>query len=210
MSAIAEQYEHAGLTVKIQWEEYVDENDNPRTNGDCQLGTMYCWHPDYVLGDEQFTHADHPDCETLVEVAEEIKRERKALCMLPLVLLDHSGISIRVGTSFGEDPGGWDTTIVGWIFTTQERIDELGCPEDKIEEGLRAEVKEYDAYLRGEVYHFTIEDEDEEVLDGCGGFVGDIDYCKEAAEEAAECCAETIVKETAEAAHWAARDVVTA
>jgi hypothetical protein len=51
------------------------------------------------------------------------------------------------------------------------------------------DVKEYDSYLRGEVYGYVVDPNGPDE-DACWGFVGDIDYCKEAANESAECAAQ--------------------
>ena len=50
MDSTVERFEHCGLTVRIGWEE-DSSLFNPRSDGDCHLGTMVCWHPDYMLGD---------------------------------------------------------------------------------------------------------------------------------------------------------------
>jgi hypothetical protein len=47
----AETFEHAGLTVAIWTEEYVDDIFNPRQD-DGRLGVMFCDHRDYILGDK--------------------------------------------------------------------------------------------------------------------------------------------------------------
>lgn len=42
-------------------------------------------------------------------------------------------------------------------------------------------VKEWQAYCDGEVYGYVIEDEEEQVVDSCWGYIGDLQYCKEEA-----------------------------
>lgn len=219
MSNTVEQYEHAGLTVRICWEEdgsFADPRDN------CNLGTMVCWHPDYILGDEQIaanrgavkrdrhgsantmfqTETGRTDFRSMEQIERYLRLARKATAIVPLTLYDHSGISIRASAHPGPwDPGGWDSTMVGFIYTTAERMTELcGAPdyvpesEDMEPEAWRrkqlvGEVEEYNLFLTGQVYYFVIEDEDGETLDSCGGFLGD-EYVKEAANEAAEACAD--------------------
>jgi hypothetical protein len=43
-------FTHAALLVRILWEEYVDENDNPRSF-DGNMGVMFCDYRGYTLGD---------------------------------------------------------------------------------------------------------------------------------------------------------------
>lgn len=207
MSNLAETYEGKGAVVKLYYEE--DSSYDPRDNDN--LGTMYCWHPDHTLGDEQFTRDDHPDCETLQEVALELQRTRGAICILPLVILEHGGVTMRVGTSFAEDSGGWDTTRVGFIYTTWDRVRELGAPgnPEEIEEQLSAEVREYASWLEGDVYYYVAEDEDGETLDSCGGYIGH-EYAEEAAKEALDYAVANVERESQERNYWNERGVMTA
>lgn len=229
-------FEHAGLTVEIVPEEYVDEGVySPREQDN--IGTMFCWHPDYTLGDEQFSHDSHLDerededgeivwpWNDLANVAQWLRNERGAVVVLPLYLYDHSGISISCG-NFAEtiDPGGWDTSAVGFIYTTRERVAELcgeypykapdfeGTPEEWLAEQLRAEVKEYDLYLTGDAGGFVIKNDAGDVLDSCWGYLGlwgDDAYVRTAAKAAAEDCRDSIEREKSEREFWAARDVMT-
>jgi hypothetical protein len=211
MTEVIERYEHAGMTVKLVPDNEAGAGD-PREWDN--LGIMYCWHPDYVLGDEQFHRGDYSSMEDVVRY---LRNERKALCIIPLFLLDHSGISMRAGRNaldlesrdrFVGDGAGWDTTHVGFIFTNLEQVEKMGTPPELIEDALRGEVKEYDMYLTGEVLGYVIEDEKGEALDSCWGFLG-YDHAKECANEAAELESSAQAREKAEVAYWASRDVTT-
>lgn len=222
MDTTIKAFEHAGLRVEIAYE-YDSAPFDPR--GDCNLGTMVCWHPDYMLGDEQIaggavdtifeTATGRTSFRSLEHVERYLRLARGAVCILPLYLLDHSGLSMSAGHNYvgrgdtasgGRDawgnPRGWDTTMVGFIYTTAERIRELCgepqvesdpfyCPRtwsadgragrnwpaersavEWIEQGLRSEVSVYDAYLRGEVYWYGVSTADGTPLDSCGGFLG--------------------------------------
>lgn len=112
--------------------------------------------------------------------------------MLPLALIDHSGISMYIGSgAHACDPGGWDSGQVGWIYCTKKKaVEEWGkktCTRTVIaaaEKYLKGEVEEYDQYLTGDVYGYIVEDEEGVQLDSCWGMFG-FDYCKgEAIEEA--------------------------
>lgn len=78
--------------------------------------------------------------------------------ILPLYLYDHSGITISVGNAFsGTDPGGWDTSAVGYIYAGPAQAEKVGGPKDKVVEGLKVEVREYDLYLTGECFGVCVE-----------------------------------------------------
>ena len=187
-----------------------------------QLGHMLCWHPKYVLGDEQFqSPEDVGGSTTMAEIAEWLKTERGAMNLIPLFLYDHSGISISAGETIPDDEpatdeqttvergsfgsrtitGGyaWDTSMIGFIYTTPELIEKMGAPLDSIDRQLRGEVEEYDDFLTGNVWGYVVvkpctdpghaerDDSDEqiancphsEVLDSVWGFIGDPKYALE-------------------------------
>lgn len=83
----------------------------------------------------------------------------------------------------------WDSYQLGYIYVEKERIKKgfeaksVGCKlREKVTEILRQEIRTYSKYLSGDVYGYTSE-KDGEVVDSCWGFIGDIDYCLEAAKE---------------------------
>jgi len=132
--------------------------------------------------------------------------------IIPLYLYDHSGISMSAGsngTSFNRrghnafDPGGWDTSSVGFIFCTWEDVkreygegpDKEGAePVERAGRYLRAEVETYSQYLEGSVYGYQIEPMEQnkkiECEDSCWGFYRydwDKNGLKEMAENAIDC-----------------------
>lgn len=218
---IAETLERDGCKVEIHYDE-DGSHANPREW--TQLGFMFCWHPDYKLGDEQFTDDDF---ESILAVAEHLQRDHKATVLIPLFLLDHSGISMSTGAPvIGElpspedvashgrfigDSAGWDTSWVGFICDTPKGLKDTGADPDttNIVTQLLAEVEEYDMYLRGEVYGIKAYDaEGDETDDSCWGFLGHEHVTAEANEVLDRLVAQQ-AKENRERAYWLAREVVT-
>ena len=114
--------------------------------------------------------ADRADEQYKKAVEQILERE---VIMLPLFLYDHSGITMS--TRPFSCP--WDSGQVGYIFVTiasarEEFSWKRMSPKRRarVEEMLTAEVKEYDKYLRGEVFGFTVQDENGDVVDSCWGF----------------------------------------
>lgn len=113
--------------------------------------------------------------------------------MLPLGLIDHSGISMYVGSGAHScDPGGWDSGQVGWAYIDRKKaIKEWGGKSGRFTKRVRkqarecieAEVEEYDQYLTGDVWGFVIETPDGKDVDSCWGHFG-LEWCKQAAIEA--------------------------
>lgn len=188
---------------------YQDEYpSDPRKDYD-HLGVMVCLHRRYDLGDRQKLTGgeeaalEHGGWDALVKHL----TRRGAVCVLELGLIDHSGLSMYVGGgSHWSDSGGWDSGTVGFIYATRARCDELGVDPDlevettiklgpiaiacspttmrNVEAQLRAEVSEYDSYLRGDVYGYEVVNDEGLVLDSCWGFYG-YDYALEEAKRAA-------------------------
>lgn len=101
----------------------------------------------------------------------------KSFVVLPVYLLDHSGLTMST-TDFNDR---WDSGQVGIIFVSFEKICEemevsrvTPSIKNKAEQMLREEVELYDAYLRGECYCYELY-KDGELEHSCGGFTGAFD-----------------------------------
>ena len=140
-----------------------DENAESPREWD-NLGTMYCKHGRYNLGDED---------------AQPVKLEPKDYIWLPLYLYDHSGITMST-TPFSCP---WDSGQVGYIYVSKAKVrEEYSCRRisesirKRVLSVLRAEVKTYDQYLTGDVYGYILyrdeEDGAEIQEDTCWGFYG--------------------------------------
>jgi len=160
------------------FEIHIDEDpEDPRTWDN--FGTMVCWHRRYSLGDRH-------DFQTPDDFMEWWEENGKDGVLLPLYLYDHSGITMS--TSSFRCP--WDSGQVGYIYATADQImKEFGPPEtvldrianrpspemlEKAKRLLKIEVETYDMYIRGDVYGFTIKDENGTYSDSCWGYYGDI------------------------------------
>lgn len=150
------------------------------------VGVMACWHRRYNLGDVQ--PKESPE-EWLRENAPE------GSIVLPLFLYDHSGITMSTSSArfSAFDHEGWDWGQVGVIVATPKKIRENFLVKritkkirERAESVLRAEVAEYDAFLTGDVWGFTVEDDKGEIQDSCWGFLGPegvLDAMKEHVED---------------------------
>ena len=172
-----EQIKYKGYNINI----YQDSDpESPREW--CNIGKMLCFHNRYNLGDEDIKDEwiekleckvkdvfDYCDEKDLIEW---LKKEKKAVVILPLFLYDHSGISMRC-YPHGQHVS-WDCGQVGFIYVTKEDIKkEYGnkkVTKKEIEKILTAEVKTYSQYIEGSVYGYMIEkNEDEEGRGEQGG-----------------------------------------
>ena len=160
--------------------------ESPRE--DENMGTMICFHRRYKLGDKHGYR--HEDYASWGEIAKQIREdnENDIAIMLPIFMMDHSGVSLCCGTNQFKDcdPAGFDSGQVGFIFVTNDRLNKEYPPEsiDRLklaESCLRAEVELYSQYLAGEVYEFVLlkpvkcdscGHTEYKHVDGCCGFHG--------------------------------------
>lgn len=177
MENIVESFEHEGLKINI-WHDQDPINPREWDN----IGKMVCFHGRYTLGDKhEFRDPEDFDA-FLVE-------EKDKLYILPLYLYDHGGITMK--TSPFNCP--WDSGQVGYIYMTKKRAEEEGLQDPY--KTLEHEVKEYNHYLVGNCYGYTIEDKEGEVLTGMGGYLGYEDFAKEEAIEMAKYYDKTLPKQ---------------
>lgn len=161
-----------------------EDAESPRTAMD-NLGTMVCFSRKYDLGDKH----DYHDFMGWDEMEKRITKKEKVGVILPLYILDHSGITIST-TSFNDS---WDSWQMGFIFVSKEKmLKEYGgkiCTKqlkERVKKYLEGEVETYDQYLRGEVYGYQIwklgkkSGKEKREVDSCWGFYGEDECMKEA------------------------------
>jgi hypothetical protein len=187
---VVESFEVNGLTVEIVHMDGDDGVGSPRDADN--LGVMVATgHSRHTLGDEphraniaEYGRAAQALDEDPRAFVDWVKADLGATVVLPLWLLDHSGLSMRT-TGFAEDPGQWDSGVVGFIFDTPRTREMTGVQLESIEAQLTSEVQQYDLYLQGEVYGYRVLDPDGNELDSCWGFLGLDQYVRDEARAGA-------------------------
>lgn len=128
--------------------------------------------------------------------------------ILPLYLMDHSGISMSTSKSMFSmvDSAGWDWGCVGFIYITEKKMLDAFDPESdwfkEYHEGktieqvaidvMVSEVEEYDQYLTGDVYGYTVA-KGSPHEESCGWLYG-YDYAVKEATEMAQLIAKEVAK----------------
>lgn len=104
------------------------------------------------------------------------KIRARGVLMLPLILLDHSGISMSTTRAYPFNCP-WDSGQVGWAYCTPEDMKNsylMGTITPDIErralECMEAEVTCYSAYLQGDVFGWEVHDPQGEFVDSCSGY----------------------------------------
>jgi len=172
-------------TYKIKGtDEYVeieteDSPLNPREDFS-NLGIMAFYHKRYNLGDENINKPKGEDFNNWDEIEEELKKNYGALNIIKIKLYDHSGISISASNNYPYN-FRWDSMMVGFIYTTKEKIKEMGVNKKDIHKQLLGEIETYNQYLTGDIYRYCkykyikcdkCNHSEREVLDSCAGFFG--------------------------------------
>lgn len=87
---------------------------------------------------------------------------------------EHGNVIYRRGTA-----SGFDYSNCGFYIVTDKTADILGTPADRFDAVIDGELETYSAYTNGDVYGFTLYDDNGEHEDSCWGLY-DIDDIKEA------------------------------
>ena len=162
-----------GYRVEIVYDEWTE---SPREWDN--LGNMYYWHRNYILGDKK---VDLDYYNTFQDFIDQLSEDWGEIIWLPLFLYDHSGITMSTSSKRFEmmDSQGWDWGCCGIIFASHEDIKKAFVADeiteeilDKATECLIGEVSTFDQYITGDVYSVTVFDENGLAIDGCGGFFG--------------------------------------
>jgi hypothetical protein len=140
-------YKDGNRVLKI-WPD--NDSDSPREWDN--LGITALFNNRYDLPNEAGLNSE--DFSGWAEMEKYIRKELKAIAVLPVYMLDHSGISIS--TKPFSCP--WDSGQIGFIYTTAEKVKEMGIKKANIEKALIGEIETYDIYLMGGVWGFTLEE----------------------------------------------------
>jgi hypothetical protein len=140
--------------------------ENPRNSN--VLCHMVCGHKRYTLGD---THSYNlKDFDGWDSLEAKIKQDSPGCYILPIYMLDHSGLWIST-RSFSCP---WDSGQIGFIYLSKETFEAefSDTSEDLAESIMKDEIEIYDQYLKGECYGYIIENQDREEVDSCWGYIG--------------------------------------
>lgn len=177
-SFLVETIEENEKTIKIYQDEYPE---SPREWDN--LGTMVCFHNRYDLGDNNHGY-NKDDFDSFESIREQIVKDHNPVAIVPIYMLDHSGISIShdPGSFRSADPNGWDWGQIGFAFVSRKDSSE-NWDQQSIDDALEillAEIRTYNQFLCGDVYGYIIMDEKGDEIDSCCGIYGKENCIKEA------------------------------
>lgn len=156
------------------------------------MGKILCFHNRYNLGDENEYDKSQFGCWD--ELKKAILKDFRPIVILPIFLMDHSGLAISKDPEFFRacDPQGFDWGMIGFAFVSHEdskkefsrkRISKQN--KQKAEDILLNEIKAWGQYVSGEVYGYIVKEKDGNEVDSLWGLFG-YDYAVKEAKEAVE------------------------
>lgn len=194
-----ERFTHNGLVVTI-WREEEPGIGDPRDADN--LGVLYLASRDW-LGDGPYERI--PELADVARVAAAFDDRRSDPDRVARWLRMYLGASVVIPLRIVNGPycveirECYDShNLAGFIFDSARTRALTGAPLETVERQLYDEVREYNAYLRGDVYGYTVEREQtcnlghvhREVMDSCGGFLvvdeRDAQYVRDEARAAAD------------------------
>jgi hypothetical protein len=177
---LIEEFEANGKTLKIYVDDYPESPRSWDNLSRCIFTGGY-----QHLGDAHDVKFDgyYTDRFDFIEKGEqELRKQLKDVVICkPVHLYSHSGETISTELTYPYNCR-WDSGTIGFVVVTKQDIrNNWGIKRvtqeyiDHAERILDGEIKTLDQFIRSEIYCFTVEDEQGDVIDSCGGFYGD-DY----------------------------------
>lgn len=166
---LIETEEYKGYTINVYYDEIADYNDCDH------LGTFYTNVPRYL----------DPDGHEIDEILDENGKVENAEYVYVIVYAYiHSGIALSTSRNKYPFTDPWDSGVGGIMAVSKEQVKKMyghkivtKKDRERTLDTLTAEVRELNAYCQGDVYGYVIHDENNNEIDSCWGYVGDIDYC---------------------------------
>ncbi len=203
MSDCFKSYQRAGLTIEL-WSDEACDFESPLAWDGC-IANFVAWHRRHNLGDQEEKHGvkvvhrswgglhveidgREYEANSWSEMNQIIRRHADVAVCYPVWMIDHSMLAFRLGESFAaEDPGEWDSGIVGFLFARPEAVrEQYGVKRitqqivERVKADLQYDIKAYGNWINGWMTGYTIKDAVGNELDSIGGY-----YTSEEAEKEA-------------------------
>lgn len=132
--------------------QYSDYNESPRD--DNNLSIMLFKHNDYNLPWENNDISKY--AQTIGELKQLAINEGAIEDTIFIVeAYIHNGIKLNAYKNLNKNCC-WDTSIIGIMYTTKDKIKEVGTPIHKINDVMLEELSMFNQYLEGEIYTYSL------------------------------------------------------
>lgn len=157
---------------KLFYDEYSDSPRSSQSEFSENIATILTWEGDYDSPDENPDTAEEFAKKHGVDVSQEwhlndllTAMRKEGYYVVPVYALHHGASHYSINDFHDK----WDSGIVGIAFCKRE--DDLIDNDDYFRKVIDREVKEYDAWLNGEIYGITLLSPKEETLDESWGYM---------------------------------------
>jgi len=152
-----ESIKYKGLTIEIKQDEGFDQSpDDDHDDGLFLIAN----HRDFTIKREGF--ADSED---------QLKETGKQYHIFGLEAYIHSGVKLALSNTGNFPDRQWDVSQLGFVFVKKSEFRQK-AEARKVAQGL---IEVWNNYLEGNIWEYVVKNNDGEMLDGCGAYVGDPD-----------------------------------
>ena len=164
--------EYKGYNIDIHQD---DDASNPREEFD-QVTSIVAFHRNYNFDKHDYRTEDY---NTPEEMKADIVKNENAVLIKDLFMYEHSGIMLKTSAFDCQ----WDSGQLGVIYISADKAKEMISIRDisnisdeemeSLDKVLEGEVELFNQYLSGQVYGYTVRNDDEVLDDSCWGYYGD-------------------------------------
>ena len=170
-----------GRTLGI---DYCDYSDSPREWSNLTKCIFFGDYKSYGDTHNFNFNSDFNSREDFInEGSDIIKKNFDAVLVKAVHIYKHSGTSISTNDGYPYNCR-WDSGTIGFVIITKADLrseygfknitkNKLNTIWDKINNVMDSEIDTLSDYIEGNVYQFSIQDENGDTEDSCGGFYGD-------------------------------------
>jgi len=133
------------------------------------LGTMSTFHERYDFTDEG-AKKDFTGINGILAFMKDVNDHGGVA--LPVWGYDHGSFRIKAGERTYPFNDEWDSGLFGIIYVLADTLKATSVPRDKAESALKDEIATLNLYMNGEVYGYTLSNNEGDVVDSCGGYFG--------------------------------------
>lgn len=178
---------YRGCKIRLESDEHME---CPLDDSDGTVMRVAHWHRRYNIGSKRGERIDSDYLQPKDWLKE---HSGPGFIVLPLRMLDHSGLDFSVGTNaYDCDPGGWDSCQVGFVWCTwKEARKALAGSNATLRkvaiDAMTRELGTYNDWQAGSGAGYIAETEDGTEIESCWGFLpegNDYAYAIQSAKDA--------------------------
>lgn len=161
-----------GMRIEVEADDYPT---NPRSEDYQELSSTLVTGGRCTLGDKHMSERFSSIEEAVASFSKKEGVPKDDMLWWPVFKYEHGGVALALGAFSCP----FDSGVCGFIYESKEAIRaEFGVKRissklmKKIENRVKGELAELEAYANGDVYEVLVYDGDDDVINSCGGVYG--------------------------------------